>query len=244
MEPYELRRGPWKNLTLRVLAPDGRLRVSAPRFIPRLFIDRFVADRADWIARRREALAQASAEAVRGPVDRVWVWGEARPLRIESPGRLPRVVLDPADGAVVLRVPASWTPERHQKALDRWEKERVETALETLVPLWERRTGLKVARWTVKKMVSRWGSCRPDAASVVLNSRLGAFPPVCLEHVLVHELAHLVERGHNPRFHALVEGWLPGAAAVRKLLRAGPAGPAVPGVSPGLPSSSGGGREP
>lgn len=226
MEFYELRRGRYKNLTLRILPPEGRLRVSAPWFLPKFLVDRFVVDRAGWIADQRRVLAQVP---VPDP-DRVWVWGRSYRLRVESPGRLPRVVLDPGTQEAVLRVPATWTVSQRQKALDRWEADRVEEALGVLVPTWTRKTGLAVQKWTVKKMKSRWGSCRPDTLSLVFNSRLGSYPPECLEHVVVHELAHLVELRHNARFHALVEGWLPGSSRVRKLLKTG----LPPGGSDGL----------
>jgi hypothetical protein len=241
VEAYELRRGRYKNLTLRLIPPEGTLRVSAPWYLPKLVIDGFVAERASWIAKKRQALAAAPAADTVG----TWVWGVRHRLRVESPGRLPRVVV--ADGEAVLRVPASWTPAQRQGALDRWEAARVEEALAELIPRWSAATGLRVAGWTVKRLRSRWGSCQPDAATLVFNARLGAFPPECLEHVVVHELAHLVEARHNKRFHALVESWLPGADRVRKLLRAGPGGPASaggPGAVPDPHATPGEGRPP
>lgn len=218
MEPYELRRGAYKTLTLRLLPPRGDVRVTAPWFVPRWLVDRFVASRTEWIAERRRRWPVD----LRSGGDSVRVWGQQLPLRIESPGKLPRVKWEPGDDEVVLRVPASWTPNQRQKALDRWECTRVTEALQTLIPRWEATTGLSVGRWQVKRLRSRWGSCRPDTRSLVFNSRLGAFPPRCLEHVVVHELAHLVEPHHNRRFHGLVDSWLPGAQEIRDLLRRGP----------------------
>lgn len=231
MEPYELRRGRYKNLTLRLIPPEGRIRVTAPWFVPKPFVDRFVAEREAWITEKRQALPR-----VEGPpaVDHVWVWGRRCRVQVESPGRLPRVVHNADEDLVVLRVPQAWDEGRRRRLLDRWEAQRVREALQVLVPLWSGKTGQRVDSWTVKTLRSRWGSCRPDARRLVLNARLGAYPPHCLVHVLVHELAHLVEPGHNKRFHAIVEGWLPGAAEVHRLLRAGleAAGSAERGASP------------
>lgn len=56
----------------------------------------------------------------------------------------------------------------------------------------------------VDNQVSRWGSCTPVDRTIRLSSRLVAFPPWVLDYVIVHELAHLVEPGHGPRFQALV----------------------------------------
>lgn len=240
-----MRRGAYKNLTLRLVPPDGALRVTAPWFVPRPVIDRFVAEKADWIARRRAALVPPHAPVPPlvqgGPVV---VWGRVYHLDVESPGRLPRVVVDEGAGRVVLRVPASWGPDRWQACLDRWEAERVAGALEALVPRWAGRTGQVVKGWRVKRLRSRWGSCRPDTGTLVFNARLGAFPPTCLEHVVVHELAHLVVPHHGPRFHALVESWLPGAAEARALLRAGAFAAAAGGASSGPRSTSSEGTSP
>lgn len=58
-------------------------------------------------------------------------------------------------------------------------------------------------RW-VTNQDHRWGSCTPTTGTIRLTDRLAAFPPWVIDHVIVHELAHLVERGHGPRFRALV----------------------------------------
>lgn len=58
-------------------------------------------------------------------------------------------------------------------------------------------------RWS-SRMRSRWGSCTPGPATIRVSDRLARFPAWVLDYVLVHELAHLQERGHGPRFDALV----------------------------------------
>lgn len=51
---------------------------------------------------------------------------------------------------------------------------------------------------------SLWGSCTPGPGAIRISARLAAFPRWVLDYVIVHELAHLVELGHNARFRALV----------------------------------------
>ena len=57
-------------------------------------------------------------------------------------------------------------------------------------------------RW-VSNQAHRWGSCTPDTGVIRLSDRMAAFPTWVIDHVIVHELAHLVERGHGPAFHDL-----------------------------------------
>jgi predicted metal-dependent hydrolase len=73
---------------------------------------------------------------------------------------------------------------------------------------------------------SRWGSCTPGDRSIRLSTRLQGMPAWVIDYVLLHELAHLIEQGHGPRFWRLLEafprterarGFLEGFAAARQL---------------------------
>lgn len=57
-------------------------------------------------------------------------------------------------------------------------------------------------RW-VGNQQKRWGSCSPSTGEIRISSRLRRVPAYVLDSVIVHELAHLVEAGHGPRFRAL-----------------------------------------
>ena len=64
---------------------------------------------------------------------------------------------------------------------------------------------------------SEWGSCNARG-EIRLNWRLVQLPPALAEYVVAHEVAHLVELNHSPRFWALVEALMPGHAALRREL--------------------------
>ena len=57
-------------------------------------------------------------------------------------------------------------------------------------------------RW-VTNQCHRWGSCSPSTGTVRISDRMAGFPVWVIDHVIVHELAHLVERGHTARFKEL-----------------------------------------
>lgn len=59
-------------------------------------------------------------------------------------------------------------------------------------------------RW-VDNQVSRWGSCTPGDRTIRLSARLQGMPAWVVDYVLVHELAHLLEAGHDERFWAWVD---------------------------------------
>lgn len=57
--------------------------------------------------------------------------------------------------------------------------------------------------WSARQ-TTRWGSCSIDSGRVRISDRLTGFPGWVIDYVIVHELAHLLESGHSPRFWALV----------------------------------------
>lgn len=72
----------------------------------------------------------------------------------------------------------------------------------------------------------RWGSCTPVDRTIRLSTRLQGMPGWVIDYVLLHELAHLIEKGHGPEFWALLDGYtrterargyLDGFAAARDL---------------------------
>jgi hypothetical protein len=64
----------------------------------------------------------------------------------------------------------------------------------------------KSVRW-VTNQGSRWGSCTPVDGTIRLSDRLATMPGWVIDYVLVHELAHLIEIGHGPRFYRLVDAY-------------------------------------
>ncbi|WP_344822781.1 M48 family metallopeptidase [Actinocorallia longicatena] len=80
-------------------------------------------------------------------------------------------------------------------------------------------------RW-VDNQRSRWGSCTPDDRTIRISSMLKQMPSWVVDYVLIHELAHLLEPGHNAAFWNLVaaypkteraRGYLEGVAAAANL---------------------------
>jgi len=80
-------------------------------------------------------------------------------------------------------------------------------------------------RW-VDNQVARWGSCTPGDRTIRLSARLQGMPTWVVDYVLIHELAHLLEAGHDANFWAWVDrypqaekakGYLLGWSAAAKL---------------------------
>lgn len=81
------------------------------------------------------------------------------------------------------------------------------------------RIGSTVAKVTVRDTRSRWGSCSSTGA-LSYSWRLVLAPEHVLDYVVVHEVAHLRELNHGPRFWGLVADLMPNHASARRWLKA------------------------
>ena len=98
-------------------------------------------------------------------------------------------------------------------------REVVEACVPPLIAAWEPIMGVKAGKLAYRNMKSRWGSCQPSTGRICINTRLALYPPECLEYVVVHELCHLLEGNHGPRFHALMDTFMPDWKARKAKLR-------------------------
>lgn len=74
---------------------------------------------------------------------------------------------------------------------------------------WEPLIRVKVERFFVQKMKTKWGSCNPEARSIRLNTDLAKKPLECLEYILVYEMVHLLEPTHSRHFIILMDQFMP-----------------------------------
>lgn len=68
--------------------------------------------------------------------------------------------------------------------------------------------GVPLPRLVVRSMATRWGSCS-KRGQVTLNPELVKAPKDCIDYVITHELCHLVEHNHSPRFWRLLQELMP-----------------------------------
>ena len=87
-----------------------------------------------------------------------------------------------------------------------------------LVAHWAGVMGLPTPDVTIRRMTSRWGTCNTQARRITLNLELAQRDGTLLEYVIVHELAHLIERGHNARFYAVMDAHMPDWRLRRRVL--------------------------
>lgn len=105
---------------------------------------------------------------------------------------------------------------RQQKAQA---KERLMALVQPMVERHAKAMGVTPSAISCKAMISRWGMCNVRTHAICLSSYVLLLPEWCVEHVVVHELCHLLEPTHNARFHALMDQYFPRWREARKETR-------------------------
>lgn len=215
---WELVRSKRRTLAIHI-RQDGHVQVRAPLRLPRRDIEDFVASRADWIHRHLDEIA------ARGPRPQWhegwgdgrswWHEGEALPVRCLAPGqRLPGVSLRTRvalhDGGLWVSAALAGDSAAIADALLRWQSARAAEVLPASVDALVARFGedWRPSDLRLRHMRSRWGSCSRDGR-MTLSTQLMHVPPACRDYVICHEMSHLREFNHGPRFYAWQEHLCP-----------------------------------
>ena len=206
---FEVVRKNIKHVYLRALLPDGRLQVSSPWHLDIESIQSLIRTKRDWIEARQTGIELARRAAVSEVTngELLPIWGNNFPLRIIEENRAPRIDFD--ERTIILVIRPETGLDKKKQLIKKWYARQVREEALYLIPKWESVIGVKSGRLFVQKMKSRWGSCNIQNGNIRLNSELAKFPKAALEHVVVHELVHLLEPSHNKRFYSFMDEFMP-----------------------------------
>ncbi|CAM5526597.1 M48 family metallopeptidase [Streptomyces griseorubiginosus] len=211
-----------KHLHISVYPPVGRVRVAAPDRTDEDTIRLAVVQRLPWIKRQREQLQNAARQTKREMLsgETHYVWGQR--YRLDASRTSGNYSVAPRGNTLWVVTPKGSDPDTRKAALDRWYRRQLKAAVPDLLAKWEPVIGVEAERFVVRRMKTKWGSCVTDARTIWLNLELAKKNPRCLEYVVVHELIHLLERGHGERFVSLMDQFLPDWRARRDELNEAP----------------------
>ena len=199
--------------------PEGVIRVYAPRAMRLRDIDELVRSRADRLIdmgravdRHIDAQRRAHPVADGSPI---LVEGVPRVIRLRPGARVSGSVTDD-ELCLTLPRPDSDPDVRAaiRAVLSRRALERIRERLQYYAP----RVGVSAERRVaIREQKTRWGSCS-GKGNLNFNWKLIMAPPQVLDYVVIHELCHLLEFNHSPRFWALVEAQMPEYKSWKKWL--------------------------
>jgi len=125
------------------------------------------------------------------------------------------------DGKMKLYTRPGSTKTKKEEILDKWYRNALKEAAPPLIKTWETRLGVEVKKLYVRKMKTHWGSCNCEKKTLRLNSELAKRGNEYLEYVIVHEMLHIIEKGHNQKFYRLLSKYLPDWKNIRKRMNMG-----------------------
>jgi len=189
------------------LEPGPRLQVRAPRSCPEWVVREFLDGRRAWIARHLEELPPPVPVPRFVDGERHHYLGAPLALRIAAGRRrLHRVGRE-----LKASLPDPSRRDLLERLVREWYTDRAEWVFHRRLSLWCRRLHhwrLPPAELRLRRMTRRWGSCS-TRGRITLNTRLVERSPALIDLVLVHELCHLLEFRHSPRFYGLMEAAMP-----------------------------------
>lgn len=202
-----------KTLSISV-QPTGEVYVVAPTTASLVHIAELVHRRAAWILRQRERFRQLgqhvapTRQFISG--ETYYYLGRQYRLKLEE-GTTNKVSLQ--SGRLWITIRTGTTAESIEKLLTAWYRQRAEFII---YPLFKECLSKlptdEVRKTTIScrliSMSRRWGSCSPSGI-VRLHPDLITTPKGCIEYIVWHELAHVLEAYHSKAFYTLQERLMP-----------------------------------
>jgi hypothetical protein len=198
-----------KNVHLSVYPPNGRVRISAPARMSLDTIRVFAISKLGWIKQQQRRLREQERETPREYLNREshYLWGRRYLLHVIEGNQSPSVEIQ--HSRLSLHVRPETSEERKQEIVSQWYRSQMRAAVPSLIAQWTPIMGVTVEGFHLQQMKTKWGSCNPRAGTIRLNTELAKKPRECLEYIVVHEMAHLLEPTHNARFIAIMDRCMP-----------------------------------
>lgn len=199
-----------KNIRLSVHPPDGQVRLVVPEKMDDRDIDEFVRSKISWIEKHKSNFLlqdkQEEKKFISGE-EHLYLGSKYILKVLETSGK-EYVELD-NEKNLNLYIRPNTTIEKRKQLINHWYRQQLKSLIPDYIDKWEPIIGVKVEEFGVKLMKTRWGSCNTQAKRVWINLELAKKNPRCLEYIIVHEMVHLLERGHNARFYGYMDKFLP-----------------------------------
>ncbi len=217
-----------------IVGAEG-LSVNAPKWVGVKDIEAALTEKASWILRKLGEQQERQQRLQAAKVD--WRDGTSIPFL----GETVIVVLDPrATGAVLntsaadsqaqahlngvpqltlhIGLPHTASAEQIRDAVQSWLQRQAKRVFEERCQHYTQQLGVRYTRLSLSSAQTRWGSATADG-TIRLNWRLIHFAMSTIDYVVAHELAHLREMNHSPKFWDVVRSVVPDYEAARGVLK-------------------------
>ncbi|MFC6619536.1 M48 family metallopeptidase [Deinococcus radiophilus] len=211
-----------KNVHLSVHPPDGRITLVAPLGTRSDVARAYAISKLEWIRKQQQALNEQARQSARAFTEREthYLWGRRYLMTVQEADGRPKVEVDHSQ--IILTVRPETSVAKRAEVMHRWHKSLLYEAVPPLISKWEDILQVRVQRYFLQRMKTRWGSCNPERGHIRLNTELVKKPKEMLDYVVLHEMAHLLDQTHGQQFQSILNAHFPQWREVRQELNALP----------------------
>lgn len=220
--PIIIERKKIKNMYLRVLPPNGEVKISAPLSISQKNIIKFADSKTKWIKNKQKIVIKESEKAKKREIKYItgethYLWGKPYTLQIINQNNDYKNIFI-KNNTIYLPVKENSNFENRKRTMIEWYRKEIKIKIPNILEECIKIVGKHPNEWRVKNMKTRWGTCNIQKKRIWINLQLCKKSPECLKYVIIHELTHLYIPNHGKEFKNLMDKFYPNWKETKKLL--------------------------
>jgi predicted metal-dependent hydrolase len=216
---YALKRSSRRSIGFAI--DSNGLMITAPRWVTLADIETAISEKQRWIFTK---LAEWQNRVEQRALPRVeWKDGAlvpylGQPVRVSLGTASGALEFDAQQAALAVPLPRDADPQQIKDRVQGWLQNEAKRLFGERLDIYAQKLGASYRAYALSSAATRWGSCSSDG-KIRLNWRLIHFPLSIIDYVVAHELAHLREMNHSPRFWQTVESIFPEFREARQNLK-------------------------
>jgi predicted metal-dependent hydrolase len=200
------------------------LMITAPRWVTLADIETAITEKQRWIFTKLIEWQTRVEQRALPKVD--WKDGAevpylGQPVRVTLGSPQGTLAFNADEAALQLPLPLQADPQQIKDRVQGWLQGEAKRLFGERLAIYAEKLGVNYRAYALSSAATRWGSCSSDG-KIRLNWRLIHFPLSIIDYVVAHELAHLREMNHSPRFWQTVESIFPEFREARQTLKSHP----------------------
>jgi predicted metal-dependent hydrolase len=211
-----------KRRSIGFLIDDDGLRITAPKWVTLAEIDNAIREKQRWIFTKLNERRERSARRLQPQMQ--WRDGATLPymggditLRMRT-NHAVGIIYDAITRELTVCLPAEATEQQLKDRVQSWMQLQAKALFAVRLPVYAEKLNVRYRSFALSSAMTQWGSCTANG-KIRLNWRLIHFSLPLIDYVIAHELSHLREMNHSPRFWATVQSVFPEFQAAKKALR-------------------------
>jgi predicted metal-dependent hydrolase len=211
-----------KRRSIGFMIDDDGLRITAPKWVTLTEIDNAIREKQRWIFTKLTERRERSARRLQPQME--WRDGGTLPylgnditLRILAT-QAAGILHDAEARELTVCLPGDAAEQQLKDRVQGWLQLEAKRIFAERLPVYAEKLEVSYQSFALSSAMTQWGSCTADG-KIRLNWRLVHFALPLIDYVIAHELSHLREMNHSPRFWATVQSVFPEFAAAKKALR-------------------------